>query len=247
MKNLIIGDIHADIDNLEKLFGIAVLNDCDKIFQLGDFGVFPHLPEYSNFLPNVSALATKFNIPLYFIKGNHDNHEILCKYTEITELHPNVFFIPNCVKFEIDGISVIGVGGAYSIDKHHRKEGVDWWRDEEISTKDVYEAMRLGFVDIILSHDAPVTSNIDDYCDFYPIAETWENRRKLQAIVDEVCPKMLIHGHYHRNLKCVANFSINENVVYFPSNCLGANVNRLADQYYILDTDKFKEEFWNKD
>ena len=239
MKNLLIGDVHGDIFNLEKVFKKAVSEDCKNIIQLGDFGF--GFPSYTLFHSQIEQLIERYKIPLYFLKGNHDNHEILNKYTSITELSKDYYFIPNGVEFSFDGVSFIAYGGAYSIDKKFRTEGVDFWRDEEISISDVYNS-KGKVADIMLTHDTPYTSNIMDYMVLLPIEEAMENRKKLQAIVEEIKPKKIFHGHYHSRINCSANYTEGEIVTWFPCIGLAANVNKLEQQCYVFDTVLFKQE-----
>lgn len=238
MKICFAGDVHGDINNLLKIFKYAKDNNCDLIIQVGDFGY--GFPGHKNFLNKIKSLIRQFNIPLYFIKGNHDNHEWLV-YKKITKLSDNFFFIPNGVNFEFDSVKFIAYGGAYSIDKARRTEGKDWWRDEEISIQDVNDSVGKT-ADIIISHDAPYTSNIADMMYLLPIEEAMENRKKLQAIVEEIKPKFLIHGHYHFRGVCSANYTDGDIVTWFPSLSLGANVTLFVKQCYILDTEIFKKE-----
>lgn len=85
----------------------AIALGADASIQVGDFGAgFAEIPDLG---PNHR-----------FIRGNHDN-PALCR------AHPN--WIP-------DGHSENGMffmGGATSVDRHSRCEGVDYWADEEMS------------------------------------------------------------------------------------------------------------------
>lgn len=237
MKLLFLGDTHGNIPNMMKAYKYAIDNSCDAIIQVGDFGY--GFPEHDKFEHQHKQISRP--IPFYFIKGNHDNPEALAQYKEITELYHNFFFIPNGVKFEIDNVSFVAYGGAFSIDKMYRTERIDYWRDEEISLTEVAESKNIGSVDVIISHDAPLNSNLDDYMDLIPITEALGNRHKLQAIVENIKPKLLIHGHYHNKQICSCNYSDGDIVTYFPSIALGFDKSSIADQCYILDTEEFKK------
>jgi len=77
---------------------------------------------------------------LYFIDGNHDDHSVLSKIEEETELLKNINYIPRgTIKKLHDGRTALFIGGGDSIDKHLRTEGIDWWREELITYKDMIE------------------------------------------------------------------------------------------------------------
>lgn len=77
MRTLVVGDTHADIDCMKDIFQLASENECDRIHIVGDFGVFPNLPQCKSFLEYVSFDSIQRNIPVSFTKGNHENHNYL--------------------------------------------------------------------------------------------------------------------------------------------------------------------------
>lgn len=116
-----------------------------------------------------------------FFPGNHDNHEnypdyCLGRYGEYRDM----FF----------------VGGAYSIDHDVRTEGIDWFRNEELSYLEQEECFRqysLAKPDIVLSHDCPTVVR---YEFGYPQNQT---SYLLQCMFLEHMPKLWIFGHHHRS------------------------------------------------
>ena len=104
MRCLIAGDVHGDVNNIQSIFNYACEMKCERIFQVGDLGYgFPNdlTGKY------ISQEYAKTNIPFYFVKGNHDNHELL-KFNQIEELSEGFFFIPNSVPFDVDGVTFMG-------------------------------------------------------------------------------------------------------------------------------------------
>jgi Icc-related predicted phosphoesterase len=96
----------------------------------------------------------------------------------------------------IPELRMMTIRGARSIDQSQRTEGVDWFRDEELSMQQC-EAV-LTMVDeykpkIILSHDCPTEIGV---------LITGENKKSrtdqmLQACFDRHQPELWIHGHFH--------------------------------------------------
>lgn len=178
-----IGDVHT-------MFG-EYLHICDEspypTIQVGDFGI--------GFAPN-PVPEDKLD-QWRFIRGNHDN-PWTCQYQKnyIQDGH-----IENGMMF---------IGGAESIDKASRTEGVNWWREEELSYSDfsklikVYEAVKPK---VMITHDAPET--------LFQTMFKEKNRRiygnvtvtrtALEEMFQIHQPKLWICGHYHMTYHKVIN------------------------------------------
>ena len=130
----IIGDIHAEFEVYSKYTELY-----DRSIQLGDFGI--------GFRP--APIIPKERGNHKFFVGNHDNREMANQ-------------LPNCLgdygAFTVDGNPWFFVSGGLSIDKHFRTEGVDWWRDEELSIAELQHAIDLYEIvkpTVMLSHEPP--------------------------------------------------------------------------------------------
>lgn len=139
MKLAFIGDVHGHIN---EYLGILKFNrDFDQSFQLGDMGIgfrncFDHL--------QVDPLRDRF------IHGNHDNPD-LCK------IHPA--FLGRYGYVDVGGVRIFFVSGGYSIDKHHRTLGVNYWDNEELSYREAEELLKIystAKADIVITHDCPM-------------------------------------------------------------------------------------------
>jgi hypothetical protein len=152
---------------------------------------------------------------MFWIDGNHDNHPMLWDgryevgFDGFAQIRPNLFYIPRGLTWEWQGVSFIGVGGSYSIDKEWRvrEEAVTgkpaslWWPTEMISPEDVEKIVsRPGRVDVMFSHDVPhgldvpgIHSPVNSYR--WPLAV--ENRDRLTTIFEAKRPRLIVHGHYH--------------------------------------------------
>ena len=183
----IFGDTHGPLEinkiNPKRFLGRA-LTDNDAIVICGDFG-FPFLPtdcisedtlkdsgaehyciKYARaYRQNINWLKT-FPCNILFIDGNHDNHEFWAKLPteswnggQVQRLPdaPNVIHLMRGEYYTIDGLTVWCMGGAESIDKATRTQGVSWWPEEIPSQKEMWHGMDTleehGYdVDVILTH-----------------------------------------------------------------------------------------------
>ena len=208
MKNIVLGDTHADFGKLNTFIN---KKRPDNIFILGDFGYWPSLieekisygwgghssvyrKESSNCLAQIKLKDSK----LYFLDGNHEQHSELNQYQDghIHELQKNIFFCSRGSSITIDGCKILFMGGARSIDKDMRTEGVDWFREETISYADYERAMGHHNIDIVMSHTAPTyflsellegnTAKIND-----PSCEA------LSGIFNKYRPRRWLFGHWH--------------------------------------------------
>lgn len=164
-----IGDVHACF---QEYVSIAESSTSGSI-QVGDFGVgFGQIP----------MMDSKHR----FIRGNHDSPED-CK------LLPN--WIPDGT---LQG-EVFFCGGARSVDQSFRCEGIDWWRDEELSVGEYFEiydqfALKAYKPRVIVTHDLP--SKLTPHV-FGVNAEASRTGQFLDALFDHYKPEIWIFGHWH--------------------------------------------------
>ena len=138
--NLLWGDLHGDFRYLQRF--IQSNPEISSITIAGDFGYgFPDTFD-APFIPN---------IPVYFIRGNHDNPQVREGFN-----WRNFNYIP-------DGAIINGVlfiGGAYSIDKDWRTPGATWWPEEELNQREQAEIIKKIEdypypIKLVVSHDCP--------------------------------------------------------------------------------------------
>ena len=177
------------------------------IHFLGDTHSKPYHPPKNTI--HVGDMGVGFGVePLdcYFIHGNHDNPD-LCKQ------YPN--FLGRYGYLELDGFNIFFVSGAYSIDKHLRTIGVDWWENEQLSYIEMTKMLSLYHgADIIVSHDCPSS--------LYPKlgikGKTSLTANALQMLLESPQkPKQWFFGHHHVsrefyhygvNFRCLAELEI---------------------------------------
>ena len=81
-----------------------------------------------------------------FVDGNHENHHALANLPVrewngglVHEVRPHVLHLMRGEVFDIDGLTVLAMGGAASNDRQYRREGRSWW-PEEMPSEEGYPA-----------------------------------------------------------------------------------------------------------
>ena len=187
MKILVVGDIHNEFGRLNSLINNK---RPDLILQCGDFGIWPNVP-WGAPVSNVKTQGAK----LLFCDGNHEDHWSL-KERESDELAPNVIYMPRGSTYELeDGRTIMFMGGADSIDKHLRREGVDWFR-EEVLTPSALADLPDKKIDIFITHTCPLEL-VHDMLKYYPEKQREPSNHALSALWQMYKPKLWIFGHWH--------------------------------------------------
>ena len=175
MKRLrLVGDIHGDVEEYLK-----IVKDSEQSIQVGDYGMgfedFGDVPKEHR-----------------FIRGNHDSP---------WHCRKNSNWIPDGSIETIGEHLFMFCGGARSIDQHYRVEGVSWWRDEELSQKDlmvVADNFEKYQPEIMITHDAPEGITNMLYRKFVeevpPIT-----RVAFDWMFSKHKPKLWFHGHWHQS------------------------------------------------
>ena len=159
----ITGDTNGDFHRFNHLN----LNDEDMMIILGDVGINYYLDEYDK---KLKERLSKYNFKFFCIQGNHEERpENISSYHEvgmfggqvyIEDEYPNLIFAKNGELYNLNGKSILVIGGAYSIDKDYRIiKGYPWFKNEkssELERKSILEKYTGRHVDIILSHTCPL-------------------------------------------------------------------------------------------
>lgn len=191
------------------------------LLHVGDLGIWPQL----NFLTWLHKKLEESGTYLIAVPGNHEDWDFLASlpknpdgFLVVTE---RILVAPKGLTWTMGGLNGVrpltfmGLGGAVSVDKKHRREGVDWFPSEVISKQELQEALENGRellskekegLDVLLSHDAPtglLIPTIDNnpagsaWIEREILAEAQAHRGLLDLVVEDLKPKLLIHGHYH--------------------------------------------------
>lgn len=217
MSTFVTGDTHGDHDigklTIKKWPQQRELTKSDNLIVCGDWGgvwvnVYTRKENYRLNWYNNKSFTT------LIVNGNHDNIPRLLTFPEVPmfgdvvrQVSDSIFYLQNGHIYTIEGETYFVMGGATSIDKQYRIEGISWWK-EEIPD---YATFQLGFdtlakagkkVDYILSHAIHSTGmaelSVDKlkYCIF-------EDKfidpmlKPLEMIRESVQYKKWFCGHYH--------------------------------------------------
>ena len=190
---MIVGDLHGGLTALK--YRTARLH-LSLILQCGDFGFWPN---QGMRLPKTGFRDVDGNVvPMHFCDGNHENHPRLLELARDGdfEIGWGIFYQPRGSVLTLpDGRTVLFAGGAASIDKAVRTEGVDWF-PEEILTKEEFRNQfpKMDRVDIVISHTVPESVVLPPMLDktFYD-----PSRVILEAVLQKYRPAMWFCGHFH--------------------------------------------------
>lgn len=171
------GDWHGNVSHALKALELFANNQVRYIFQLGDFGVFGSLLEYSadKFRTRIARRLEAYDQWLFVTLGNHENYDLVERFSTVEggefdgfnyePKAPRILYFKRGQSLVISKRTFLSIGGAASIDYRWRREwnaspkarAKVWWPQERISVLDVentkLEARRLGSVDVLLAHD----------------------------------------------------------------------------------------------
>jgi hypothetical protein len=114
---------------------------------------------------------------------------------------PGSITCPRGTRWTWHGLTWLALGGATSLDRVGRTEGVSWWPEEALTIADADRAVAGGPVDVMVTHDAPAGVTVPGAGSYLWREETMNasylNRELLREVVDVVGPTHLFHGHFH--------------------------------------------------
>ena len=208
MSVWVAGDTHADYDwhklNTREFPEQKSLSRSDYVVILGDWGGVWDAGAQDKYIQDWYESK---NFTTLWVDGNHENFDKLAQYP-VTEwnggkvqfIRENVIHLMRGQIYTIEGKKFFVMGGARSVDKDRRTEGISWWSQEIPSDEELYEGLDNlnkvdNKVDFILTHSAPTTVvqvGLGGY---------WMERDKvtqyLQVIAETVKYEGWYFGHYH--------------------------------------------------
>lgn len=209
----ITGDTHGnlqDLINRKKPDG-SEWTTTDKLIICGDFGfVFNIADESGEYADNAKLdyIAEYLPQQVLFVSGNHENFDRLYEYSDVPlyggiakEIRKNkIYLLKRGECYTIEGKTFFSFGGAYSIDRGMRQEGISWWKHELPSNKEYHNATETikknnRQFDYIITHTCPqrLMMLMGKYVDVHDA----ELSGFLDWIFTEVDFKQWFFGHWH--------------------------------------------------
>lgn len=214
----IVGDIHGDFWTFHDI--VKQIHEerpeVTAVIQVGDFGYFPD---------NIRILEQcTFDLPVYWIDGNHEYFELFIHNTVPIEIHTNCFYVPRGTVLNLDGKTIAFMGGAGSIDKKIRLQYKWHWSElENITDEQFHRLDSVECVDLLITHSPPqsvVTRNFDNSpraLHYFGAPGDWfdPNAHLIESLWSRLNYPPMYCGHMHRSIvdrKCrILNI---EEVVY---------------------------------
>lgn len=206
------GDIHGEFAELVckmeryKIQDSVVIVCGDCGFGFENSGYYPHIYE-----KKLERKLIKYNNIILCIRGNHDDPRYFDdpEYipTEMTRLRT----LPSNTLLKVCRYNILCIGGAISIDREERiefnktlkpkKPKVYWPEEKIIQINEIEQTPHR--IDIILSHDAPISFDPPLLRKSKMSNDLWndilEIRNYLEKINKGIKPERWYYGHYHKS------------------------------------------------
>jgi Calcineurin-like phosphoesterase len=218
----IMGDIHGNtrwaIPAIRQICARLPGENPKIILQAGDFGFTRddgtflwagEIMHRQTFLEAVTETLEAEDAYLWACEGNHEDHGYLAELLAGGNRDdiwptPRVRWLPRGTRWKWHDRVWLAAGGAVSVDKLLRTEGISWFPEETITPQQEAAIIAGGPADVLLSHDAPADAPLNlsprhllpkEWKPMIPAAE--KHRDVLQRICVAVKPSYVFHGHYH--------------------------------------------------
>ena len=147
-----IGDVHGEFEEMQSKM-VEIMESTGEpvnFVQVGDFGLGFEKPKKDHDrLTTINHFLKEKDSHLWVIRGNHDNPGFWG--WGLGYQFSNIHFVPDDSIVELDDKLCYFAGGAVSVDRSRRTQGIDYWAGEICN-----ESNLLGFkerIDILFTHD----------------------------------------------------------------------------------------------
>lgn len=205
------GDTHGNFNRINYFCEKFETTKDDILCILGDAGINYYLNKKDYMLKQV---LQDMPITFFCIHGNHEERPFNIS-TYITkewnggtvyyeEEFPNILFAKDGEIYNINGKSILVIGGAYSVDKEYRLlKGWNWFKDEQPNKEIVKyiekQITKQRHFDIVLTHTCPIETEprhmFLPFIDQSKVDKTTE--LLLQRIADWITFDNWYFGHFH--------------------------------------------------
>jgi hypothetical protein len=193
----LLGDHHGEYGKLFKKLKYFNISNC-YILHVGDGGEgFKSAYKENDHNKRLNAKFAKRDICYLSIRGNHSDPSYFDGRVNLSnfKLLQDYTVLRHCNK------SILCVGGAVSVDRCLREEGVSWWRGEGINM----QLDKVPHVDIIVTHSSPTwneptsLAKIAKWVDIDArlVSDCTEERLAINKLIETSAAKKHFCGHMH--------------------------------------------------
>lgn len=248
------GDWHGHTLWAEHALDLFADKGINRIFQMGDFGVWPG-EDGKYFLDRLNKTLTVNDQTVEVSPGNHEDYTQL-EAVPVAEdgyqyVRDRIKVMPRGFRGMVGDKSFVSLGGGNSIDRFSRVPNVSWWAQESITMGDVYRTIDGGHADIMFAHDVaagvplPDNHRTDAKWALEALAYAQESRNMMLGAVHGVKPSLFVHGHYHTFNDVTV--TLNDGEVDYQTRfvCLDKNdsTSRKANAVFDVEVMEFVEFF----
>ena len=148
------GDKHGTLTRIWRFIKEYDLGSESNIIICGDVGIFWNTDQRdAKYWMRIYEEECN-GVNLYWIDGNHENFNIIdswhCNNSEPYKLSEHIYYCPRGLSMMLNDKKALFMGGADSIDKFMRKEGISWWPQEQITEENIKDIK--GHYNYVFTH-----------------------------------------------------------------------------------------------
>ena len=200
---IFLGDTHGAWNSVLHSIDVKKIDNA-YLISVGDLGIgFEPSKEHRDKLYNgLNSFFKEKKINFYGIRGNHDNPKFF-KGDDRIQLS-NFELIEDYSVFQYGHKKIQFIGGAISIDRTSRHEGISYWEDEGV----VFDKDKLQKVDMLVTHTAPSWCSPQAFNemvygwareDAFLIEDLTDERTVMDEIFKICKPSYHFYGHFHHS------------------------------------------------
>jgi hypothetical protein len=242
------GDAHGNLEFVVASAELMKRHGVTALVVLGDFGfLWRSRDRNSRELGRLSAHLVEHEQTLFFVDGNHENFDLLqalpLNLDGSAQVAPAITYLPRGYRTKLSSDRSLAVlGGANSIDREYRVDGVSWWQQESITSADL-EALGSAHADVMIGHDAPLAvppldamlESTASHWSAEGLAYSDEGRRNFHKGFLQVRPTLYLGGHYHYKVDELVRYESPQGDFDTRVIVLGNAEGPAADSVAILD------------